>query len=166
MAEFRILSTILLREVCRFVWNNRLHSITLFEAQRGPPQDLVKNVPNDANFKVILTGFGTLVKSSVLVPHPMLSVQSSRRNSISGIELWRNRPFSVELLGFWFEGFLVRSSTAFMQNPSKLHENVRIKVRAPTSWSPKGSPTRFSPKRSKWRKFESDFDKIGGAGKK
>ena len=42
--------------------------LTLFEAQRGPPQDLVKNVPNDANFKVILTSFETLVKHSVFVP--------------------------------------------------------------------------------------------------
>ena len=61
------------------------------EVQRGLPHDLVKNVPNEANFKVILSGFGTLVKSRVLVlhqmPHPMLSVQSSGRNSFSRMEL-------------------------------------------------------------------------------
>ena len=58
----------------------------------------------------------------------MLSVQSSRGNNISGIELCRNGLFSGELPGFGFGGFPVRSSTAFMQNRAKLHENKHIKV--------------------------------------
>ena len=58
----------------------------------------------------------------------MLSFQSSRENCISRVEFWRNRPFSGELPGFGFGGFPVRSSTAFMQNRAKLHENEHIKV--------------------------------------
>ena len=61
----------------------------------------------------------------------MLSDQSYRRNSISKVELWKNRPFSGELIGFGLGGFLVPSSTAFMQNSSKLHENVHIKSELP-----------------------------------
>ena len=72
------------------------------------------------------------LKNSFLSLQPLLSVQSSRENHISGVELWRNAPFRGELPGFGFRGFPVRGSTAFMQNLAKLHENVHIKVRAPT----------------------------------
>ena len=72
------------------------------------------------------------LKNSVLIPHRMLSVQSSRENHISGVELWRNGPFRGELPGFGFGGFPVRSSTTFMQNRAKLHENEHIKDRAPS----------------------------------
>ena len=61
----------------------------------------------------------------------MLSVQSYRRNSISKVELWKNRPFSGELPVFGFRGFLVESSTAFMQKSPELHENVHIKSELP-----------------------------------
>ena len=64
----QLLCNILLRS--KKMCTSRLE-LTLLEAQRGPPQDLVKNVPNDANFKVISTAFGTLVKKSFLVLHPM-----------------------------------------------------------------------------------------------
>ena len=47
-----------------------------------------------------------------LSPYPMLSVQSPRRNSISGVELWSHRSFSEELPEFGFRVFPVRGSTA------------------------------------------------------
>ena len=40
------------------------------------------------------------MKNSVLIPHRMVSIQSSRENSISGVELWRNGPFNAELPSF------------------------------------------------------------------
>ena len=41
-----------------------------------------------------------LLKNSILISHRMVSVQSSRENVISKVELWRNGPFSGELLMF------------------------------------------------------------------
>ena len=46
-------------------------------------------------------------KNSILVPHPMVSVQSYRRNVISKVELWRNGPFSGKLPWFVFGVFPV-----------------------------------------------------------
>ena len=43
-----------------------------------------------------------MLKNSFLIPHPLLSVQSSRENHISGVELWRNGAFRGELPGFGF----------------------------------------------------------------
>ena len=74
--------------------------LPVLEVQRGPPHDLTKIVKFEEDLSLILEGFETALKNSFLVPHPMLSVQSYRRNSISKVELWKNRPFSGELLGF------------------------------------------------------------------
>ena len=41
-----------------------------------------------------------VLKNSILITHRMVSVQSSGENVISGVELWRNGPFSGELLMF------------------------------------------------------------------
>ena len=88
----------------------------------------------------------------------MLSVRGYRRNSISEVELWRNSPLNGELPGFGFGGFPVRSSTTFTQNRAQLHKNEHIKVRAPSSWGPKGSPTRFDQNWQIWARFRLDLD--------
>ena len=67
---------------------------------------MTKTVKFDTDLSLILEGFETALKNSFLVPHPMLSVQSYRRNSISKVELWRNRPFSGELPAFFVPGAL------------------------------------------------------------
>ena len=90
----------------------------------------VLEVQKGNNLSSTLGGFETALPNLFLAPLPVLSVQSYRRNSISGIELWRNRPFSVELPVFGFGGFPVRSSTACIQNPAKLRENGHIKVKS------------------------------------
>ena len=100
--------------------------------QRGPPHNLTKTVKFEHDLCLIRAGVEMVLKNSVLIPHPLLSVQSSKENHISGVELWRNGPFRGELPGCGFGGFPVRSSIAFMQNRAKLHENVHIKVRAPS----------------------------------
>ena len=74
----------------------------------------------------------------------MLSVQNYRRNSISKVELWVNRPFSGELPMFGFRGFLVESSIAFMQTSPELHENVHIKSELPVLESQRGPPYDFT----------------------
>ena len=97
-----------------------------------------------------------VLQNSFLVPNPMLSVQSSRGNCISRVELWRNRPFSGELPGFWFGGFPVQSSTAFMQNRAKLHENEHIKVELRVFEVQRGPPHDLT----KTDEFEQDLSLI------
>ena len=128
--------------------------LPLLEVQRAPPHDLTKTVIFEQYLSLIWEGFETALQNRFLVPHPMLLIQSYRRNSISKVELWKNRPFSGELLGFGLGGFLVRSSTAFMQNLAKLHENVHIKVRAPSPWCPKRSHTGFDKNYRIWSRFK------------
>ena len=96
------------------------------------------------------------MQNRFLVPHPMLSVQSYRRNSISKVELWKNRPFSGELPVFGFRGFLVKSSTAFMQKSPELHENVHIKSELPVLDVQRGPTQDFT----KTVQFEQDLSLI------
>ena len=95
--------------------------------------DLKSSFPWSSNVKLISpTDMFTLrLELPVLKVQRVLLVQSSRSNCISRVELWRNPPFNGELPGFEFGGFPVRSSTAFIQNPAKHHENVHIKVELP-----------------------------------
>ena len=74
--------------------------LQVFEVQRGPPHDLTKTVKFEQYLSLIWEGFETALKNSVLIPHRMVSVQSSRENATSRVELWRNGPFSGELPGF------------------------------------------------------------------
>ena len=96
------------------------------------------------------------MKNSFLIPHPLLSVQSSRENHISGVELWRNGPFRGELPGFGFGGFPVRSSTGFEQNRAKLHENEHIKVELRVFEVQRGPPHDLT----KTDEFEQDLSLI------
>ena len=96
------------------------------------------------------------MQKSVLVLYPMCSVQSSRRSSISDVELWGYRPFSVELPGFRFGEFPARSSRAFVQNPSKLQGNVYIKVQLPLLEVQRGPPHDLT----KTVEFEQDLSLI------
>ena len=61
--------------------------LPVLEVQRGPPHDLTQTVEFDTDFSLILEGFEAALKNSFLVPHTMLSVQSSRENYISRVEL-------------------------------------------------------------------------------
>ena len=97
-----------------------------------------------------------MLKNSFLIPHPLLSVQSSRENCISRVELWANRPFRGELPGFGFGGFPVRSSTAFMQNRAKLHKNKHIKVELRVFEVQRGPPHYLT----KTNEFEQDLSLI------
>ena len=54
--------------------------LPVLEVQRGPPHDLTKTVEFDKDLGLILEGFETALQNSFLVPHSMLSVQSSREN--------------------------------------------------------------------------------------
>ena len=69
--------------------------LPLLEVQRGLPYDLTKT--DEFEQDLSLDGFETAWKNSFLISHRMLSVQSTRRNVISGVELRRNGPFSGEL---------------------------------------------------------------------
>ena len=106
VASFTKMSTLRL-ELPRFGFPARSSRgfIPLLEVQRGPPHDLTQNAKIEQDLILILKGFETALQNSFLSPHPLLSVQSYRRNSISGTELWRSRPFNVELPGFDIKSF-------------------------------------------------------------
>ena len=86
----------------------------------------------------------------------MLSVQSSRENHISGVELWRNGPFRGELPGFGFGGFPMRSSATFTQNRAKLHKMSTLRLELPVLEVQRGPPHDLI----KTDKFEQDLGLI------
>ena len=51
--------------------------LRVFEVQRGPPHDVTQNAKFEQDLSLIWEGFETALKNSFLIPHPMLSVQSS-----------------------------------------------------------------------------------------
>ena len=89
------------------MFNNRAQSQTLIllshaeiprlDVQRGSSTRFDQTRPVGYRFQFDLESIGIPAKRSVLVLHPMLSVQSSKKNATSRVELWRNGTINGEL---------------------------------------------------------------------